>query len=258
MQVSDYTQYNTNIPLTVLIIATIVFIFILLIHILNIKPEPKDVCEEYDIDISGKRNVDYDEYVQQFIIEEGYERIMKDYHIDLKQWRQDWEHRIESCWNKEDAKKIYNQKLDKINSKDCEVFKINFIRKQRRYVQRNYRRVAYDVDNVDFEYYLSINELQKLNEALREIDYETTLVKYHSNNQRKLLTKELKEKIKIRDNYTCQICGKYMPDEIGLHIDHIIPVKAGGKTIPSNLQVLCSRCNGQKSDKIPWNASKFE
>ena len=50
----------------------------------------------------------------------------------------------------------------------------------------------------------------------------------------------------IRDNYTCQICGKYMPDGVGLHIDHIIPVSKGGKSVESNLQVLCSKCNGSK------------
>ena len=48
---------------------------------------------------------------------------------------------------------------------------------------------------------------------------------------------------------TCQICGKYMPDGVGLHIDHIVPVSKGGKTVPSNLQVLCSKCNGSKSNR---------
>ena len=37
----------------------------------------------------------------------------------------------------------------------------------------------------------------------------------------------------VRDNYTCQICGKYMPDEVGLQVDHIIPVAKGGKTVES-------------------------
>ena len=36
-----------------------------------------------------------------------------------------------------------------------------------------------------------------------------------------------------------------MSDEVGLQIDHIIPVSEGGKTVPSNLQVLCSKCNGK-------------
>lgn len=41
-----------------------------------------------------------------------------------------------------------------------------------------------------------------------------------------------------------------MPDEVGLHIDHIIPINKGGKSVKSNLQVLCSKCNGSKSNKI--------
>ena len=40
-----------------------------------------------------------------------------------------------------------------------------------------------------------------------------------------------------------------MPDEVGLHIDHIVPIAKGGKTVKSNLQVLCSKCNGKKSSK---------
>lgn len=63
------------------------------------------------------------------------------------------------------------------------------------------------------------------------------------------MTRELRERIMRRDNYTCKICGKYMPDEVGLHIDHIIPVSKGGKSIEQNLQVLCSKCNGHKSNK---------
>ena len=66
----------------------------------------------------------------------------------------------------------------------------------------------------------------------------------------RLMTPELRKQIAERDHYTCQICGKYMPDGVGLHIDHIIPVSKGGKTVPSNLQVLCSKCNGHKSDQI--------
>ena len=40
-----------------------------------------------------------------------------------------------------------------------------------------------------------------------------------------------------------------MPDEVGLHVDHIISISKCGKTVPSNLQVLCSKCNGSKSNK---------
>ena len=58
------------------------------------------------------------------------------------------------------------------------------------------------------------------------------------------------DKIKKRDNYTCQKCGVSVKDEptLLLEVDHIIPISKGGKSIPSNLQVLCSKCNGKKSN----------
>ena len=53
-----------------------------------------------------------------------------------------------------------------------------------------------------------------------------------------------------RDNFTCQICGATAKDGAKLHVDHIIPIARGGKTVMSNLQTLCERCNMGKSDKI--------
>ena len=87
-------------------------------------------------------------------------------------------------------------------------------------------------------------------------DYYVTLNNSQRADQRKALSKELKDFIKNRDNYTCQICGKYMPDEVGLEIDHIIPVSKGGKSIPDNLRVLCSKCNRKKGNKIEENIEK--
>ena len=52
-----------------------------------------------------------------------------------------------------------------------------------------------------------------------------------------------------RDNYCCRICGSTSNDGVKLHVDHIIPVAKGGKTMRSNLQTLCDRCNMGKSDK---------
>lgn len=74
--------------------------------------------------------------------------------------------------------------------------------------------------------------------------------KIQQEHERNKITPALREKIKQRDNYTCQLCGKQMFDNVGLHIDHIIPISKGGKTVESNLQVLCSVCNLKKSDKI--------
>lgn len=40
-------------------------------------------------------------------------------------------------------------------------------------------------------------------------------------------------------------------DETGYHIDHIVPVSRGGSNWPDNLQLLCPKCNMEKSAKMP-------
>lgn len=46
-----------------------------------------------------------------------------------------------------------------------------------------------------------------------------------------------------RDNRTCRCCGRTLGKGVKLEIDHIIPVKMGGSTTLSNLQLLCKACN---------------
>ena len=55
-----------------------------------------------------------------------------------------------------------------------------------------------------------------------------------------------KQRVFARDGRQCRYCGS---DEEPLHIDHIIPRKAGGTHDLDNLQVLCKACNLRKSSK---------
>ena len=55
----------------------------------------------------------------------------------------------------------------------------------------------------------------------------------------KLRWKKLKEY-----NYKCICCDE--KDMSKLEIDHIVPLARGGGDNENNLQVLCSRCNGNK------------
>lgn len=63
-----------------------------------------------------------------------------------------------------------------------------------------------------------------------------------------------RNKIFLRDNYTCNKCGvkvqrkDYNADNSG-EIDHIIPVSLRGAHSYFNLQVLCRKCNAEKSNK---------
>jgi len=54
----------------------------------------------------------------------------------------------------------------------------------------------------------------------------------------------LKMYIRARDKYTCQYCGKKMPER--LEVDHIIPRSRGGTTTTDNLAVSCHNCNQRK------------
>lgn len=65
----------------------------------------------------------------------------------------------------------------------------------------------------------------------------------------------LRYDIMQRDNFTCVICGASARLGARLHVDHIVPISKGGKSIPSNLRTLCERCNIGKSDKIEFDMS---
>ena len=57
--------------------------------------------------------------------------------------------------------------------------------------------------------------------------------------------KKLREKVLIRDNYTCQYCGQEANT-----LDHIIPISKGGIDCEDNAVAACSRCNSSKRDRM--------
>jgi hypothetical protein len=71
-----------------------------------------------------------------------------------------------------------------------------------------------------------------------------------SNVERAEVSDYMRYDIMARDGFKCVICGASAKDGAHLHVDHIIPISKGGKSIPSNLRTLCERCNIGKSDKI--------
>lgn len=53
-----------------------------------------------------------------------------------------------------------------------------------------------------------------------------------------------------RENKKCRCCGRQLGKGVKLEIDHIIPVKMGGKTELDNLQILCKTCNLEKGTQL--------
>ena len=66
------------------------------------------------------------------------------------------------------------------------------------------------------------------------------------------ITPRIRAEILNRDQYRCVDCGASPRTDpnVQLHIHHVIPVSAGGKTEPKNLVTNCADCNLGKSDVI--------
>lgn len=68
--------------------------------------------------------------------------------------------------------------------------------------------------------------------------------------QRRLMSDNLRFEVLRRDHYRCCLCGATKQDGVKLEVDHILPVAKGGRTELNNLQTLCERCNRGKRDKV--------
>lgn len=195
------------------------------------------------LDVSNKRNIDIQEEIEKYMLIYTFDSISKHQSKVIK-WEKQAEHRINRSLFKKTRLRQYNKVHDPKNT-----YIVTLQRKQTRYKQKNYVRIPYIVYNTVEKSTFSYNDMARCYRQLNEIYFETTTRKYQAKTQRRLMTPALRNRIKKRDDYTCQNCGKVMYDEVGLHIDHIQPVSKNGKSVPSNLQVLCSKCNGQKSNR---------
>ena len=71
-------------------------------------------------------------------------------------------------------------------------------------------------------------------------------------NNRSPISGSLRYEIIAKSRGICAACGVTSRTR-PLDVDHIVPVNVGGTNDPSNLQVLCSRCNRQKRDRDKTN-----
>ena len=223
-----------------------VLLFLIILYCKNpFQPTSKVI----KIDISGKKKVSMDNLIDEYLCE-NHDSIYRICDSACDDFKRDCEKKLDRILLfHSHRKKQYDKSLKKMCSKDYPYFVFSFYRNITKYHQRNYVKTSY-VEPIEAERLdITIGEMLDILAELESINYATTREKYHSMNQRKLMTKELRQQIKERDHYTCQICGKVMLDEVGLHIDHIIPIKQGGKSVPENLQVLCDKCNLAKGTK---------
>lgn len=68
-------------------------------------------------------------------------------------------------------------------------------------------------------------------------------------NKRPSLSRAVRFRVMARDNFRCVYCGA-TPEATSLHIDHLLPVNAGGGNEVDNLVTACADCNLGKRDSI--------
>jgi len=85
-------------------------------------------------------------------------------------------------------------------------------------------------------------------EALQELIEEGEIfsARSESESNREPISKDVMDRVWNRDGGKCVRCGS----QENLEFDHIIPVSKGGATTYRNLQLLCQKCNREKSNNI--------
>src|SRR5438094_2350544 len=61
----------------------------------------------------------------------------------------------------------------------------------------------------------------------------------------------LRDEVALRAGNRCEYCGvSQAGQETAFHVDHVIPIAAGGKTVPGNLALACVSCSLRKAARV--------
>jgi hypothetical protein len=97
-------------------------------------------------------------------------------------------------------------------------------------------------------------DFQQLTDGLQEmrgIRESRSTTAFLRQQERSRMTTRLRFEVLNRDDSRCRACGASAKAHGAvLHVDHIIPVSRGGKTVLENLQALCEPCNLGKSNRL--------
>ena len=86
------------------------------------------------------------------------------------------------------------------------------------------------------------------NAANRRLDVINRRARIRNNGGR--LSKGLVQRLLREQKAKCACCRTSLR-KAGYHLDHIVPVSAGGPNVDSNIQLLCPSCNQSKGAKDP-------
>ena len=95
----------------------------------------------------------------------------------------------------------------------------------------------------------SVRELIEESIRARRLELERPVIVQLLANVRipRLVLQPTRSNILLRDDETCQYCGKRTRD---LTLDHVIPRSRGGQSTWENLVASCKACNGKKGNHL--------
>ena len=96
----------------------------------------------------------------------------------------------------------------------------------------------------------ALTELEYRYKQLQEKDARRNSEESRRKRERAKMSNSLRYDVMHRDQFRCQLCGRSQHDGVKLHVDHIIPISKGGKTVKDNLRTLCDQCNLGKGSKL--------
>jgi uncharacterized membrane protein YqaE (UPF0057 family) len=91
---------------------------------------------------------------------------------------------------------------------------------------------------------VSDEEIEKIQAAIQR-------AKYGIRSKQRTIPTALREAVLKRDDYICRYCGRRSQT---MEVDHIIPVRKGGKATMDNLATACRHCNRKKGGRTPTEA----
>ncbi|MBK5213008.1 MAG: HNH endonuclease [Flavobacteriaceae bacterium] len=203
---------------------------------MNASNQPmKYLCKYFDIKKNENSLIKFEKVLNDFIsVEQGKELLQKEKISILQSISKSVPFLIKKYHEKQLSKKLGFETVD-ISDSYIPTFSFQYV-----------SAGGYSSTNCDIK--LSIENLNNLINYLNdEIKWRKSVI-----GQRALMTSQLRNQIKKRDNYTCCSCSLGIEDEpnLLLEIDHIRPVSKGGLTTYENLQTLCWKCNRRKGVKV--------
>ena len=185
------------------------------IHILKYYAQYESVPKFYTFDEVDRSKLDVGMIAQHIWDEDMGERKKAEY--------------IDKIWNDADDNMLrlfFGKKLYFLRQLDIELMKIRYPD-----IYEETENVVYETRKLEE---LSLYEIRKVNPKLEMQLRDAAFEKAKTSNGK----------------YQCAACGMKNRSKACFHVDHIIPMNQGGKSVLENLQILCRRCNGIKGDQI--------